>query len=266
MLRDITIGQYYREDSVIHTLDPRVKIVAVFLYIILLFVCTDTVCYVTAAAFLGMIIILSKIPVRFIFRGMKAIFWIIFMSVVLHLFFTEGHVLVQFHGITITVEGIKKVVMLAIRLFLLIIASSMLTLTTMPSDLTDGLEKMLHFLNYLRIPVHDIAMMMTIALRFIPILMEEADKIIKAQTARGADFETGGILRRLKAMIPVLLPLFVAAFRRAEDLSLAMEARCYRGGKGRTKMKPLKYRREDYVAYLILMLFIGGMVAEKFFC
>lgn len=260
MLRDITIGQYYRTESVIHRLDPRVKLVSTFMFIISLFVADNVFGYALAALFLGMAIKLSNVPLKFILRGMKAIFFLLFITVVFNLFLTPGNELVKVGFIKITDEGIRITVKMVFRLIFLIIGSSLMTLTTTPNQLTDGLESVLGPLKVLRVPVHEIAMMMSIALRFIPILMEETDKIMKAQMARGADFESGNLIQRAKNLVPLLVPLFISAFRRANDLAMAMESRCYRGGDGRTKMKPLIYKKRDGIAYLILVLYLVAMV------
>ena len=256
MLRDITLGQYYRADSVLHRLDPRVKLVATFMFIISLFIVKNFVGYILAALFLVTGIALSKVPPKFIFRGMKTIFFLLLITMIFNLFLTPGKELVSFWKITITYEGIKMAVMMAIRLIFLITGSSLMTLTTTPNNLTDGLERLLKPLKVVRVPVHEISMMMSIALRFIPILMEETDKIMKAQMARGADFESGSIINRAKSLVPLLVPLFISAFRRANDLAMAMEARCYRGGDGRTKMKPLIYQKRDRIAYLVIVIYL----------
>jgi energy-coupling factor transport system permease protein len=206
-----------------------------------------------------MVIKLSKVPFKFMVRGMKAILFLLLLTVVFNLFLTPGEPLVSLWKLTITKEGLSVAFFMAIRLTFLIIGSSVMTLTTTPNNLTDGMEKMLNPLKVVKVPVHEVAMMMSIALRFIPILLEETDKIMKAQIARGADFESGNLLQRAKAMVPLLVPLFISAFRRANDLAMAMEARCYRGGDGRTKMKPLIYRRPDFMAYGI----IAGYLALK---
>lgn len=265
MLRDITLGQYYQAESPIHKLDPRVKLFATFVYIILLFVCGNVYTYIFSAVCLLTLIILSKIPFRFIFRGIKSILVILFISVFFNVFFTPGKVVFEFYFVKVTYEGLIKALFMGIRFMLIILASSILTLTTTPNNLTDGLEKSLGFLGIFRIPVHDIAMMMSIALRFIPILMEETDKIIKAQTVRGADFESGNILARAKAMIPILIPLFISAFKRANDLATAMDARCYRGGEGRTKMKPLEYKRADFAGYFFVTVYAGILIVNRIF-
>jgi len=249
MLRDITLGQYYQTESMIHRIDPRVKLGGTILFIISLFFFKNYAGYVIAALFLGMVIRLSKVPFKFMVKGMKTIVLLMLITVVFNLFLTPGTPLFTIWKLTITQEGLKMAISMAIRLTLLIIGSSVMTLTTTPNNLTDGMEKMMGPLKVFKVPVHEVAMMMSIALRFIPILLEETDKIMKAQIARGADFESGNIFKRAKAMVPLLVPLFISAFRRANDLAMAMEARCYRGGEGRTKMKPLIYHKRDYIAY-----------------
>jgi energy-coupling factor transport system permease protein len=256
MLRDITLGQYYRADSVIHRLDPRVKIVATFAFIISLFLVKNFIGYLVAAIFLCGCIKLSQVPPKFIFRGMKAIFFLLVITMVFNLFLTPGEALFSFWKLQVTREGLRLALMMGIRLVFLITGSSLMTLTTTPNNLTDGLEDLLKPLKKLRVPVHEISMMMSIALRFIPILMEETDKIMKAQMARGADFESGSLVNRAKSLVPILVPLFISAFRRANDLAMAMEARCYRGGEGRTKMKPLIYKRTDGIAYLVIIVYL----------
>ena len=249
MLRDITLGQYYQTESLIHRMDPRVKLGGTILFIISLFFFKNYAGYVIAALFLGLVIRLSKVPFKFMVKGMKTIVMLMLITVVFNLFLTPGTQLLTIWKLTITQEGLKMAISMAIRLTLLIIGSSVMTLTTTPNNLTDGMEKMMGPLKIFKVPVHEVAMMMSIALRFIPILLEETDKIMKAQIARGADFESGNIFKRAKAMVPLLVPLFISAFRRANDLAMAMEARCYRGGEGRTKMKPLIYHKRDYIAY-----------------
>ena len=256
MMRDITLGQYYQADSVIHRLDPRVKLVATLFYIISLFVVKNWVGYLLAFLFLAWMIHLSRVPVKFMVKGMKAIVFILLLTVVFNLFLTPGEPLLSIWKLTITREGLQIAVMMAIRLSFLIMGSSLMTLTTTPNNLTDGLEKLMGPLKVFHVPVHEIAMMMSIALRFIPILMEETDKIMKAQIARGADFESGNLVKKAKSMVPLLVPLFISAFRRANDLAMAMEARCYRGGEHRTKMKPLIYQKRDYIAYVILWAYL----------
>ena len=261
MIRDITLGQYYPAKSVIHQLDPRVKLVATMLYIVSLFVAKGLLGYVIATLFLGMVIRMSKVPFGFMIKGLKAIIMLLMITVIFNLFLIDGDVVLWHFGfLRITDQGLKTAIFMAIRLIYLIIGSSVMTLTTTPNDLTDGLERLLGPLRKLHVPVHEIAMMMSIALRFIPILLEETDKIMKAQIARGADFESGNLIQKAKAMIPLLVPLFISAFRRANDLAMAMEARCYRGGEGRTKMKPLHYESKDRMAYLVIWSYLGLMV------
>jgi energy-coupling factor transport system permease protein len=267
MIRDITLGQYYPAKSVIHKLDPRVKLVATMLYIVSLFVAKGLIGYAIATIFLASVIKMSKVPFKFMVKGLKAIIMILMITVVFNLFLIDGDVvLVRIGFLRITDTGLRTAIFMAIRLIYLIIGSSVMTLTTTPNDLTDGLEKLLSPLNAIHLPVHEISMMMSIALRFIPILLEETDKIMKAQIARGADFESGNLIQKAKAMVPLLVPLFISAFRRANDLALAMEARCYHGGDGRTKMKPLKYESRDRIAYayvwgyLLIMIVFGRLI------
>lgn len=257
MIRDITIGQYYQTESVIHRLDPRVKLLGTLLFIIALFNYKNPIGYALGIVFLFMVISLSHVPIRFITKGLKGIVIIMLMTVLINLFLTPGTTAVALGKLTITYEGIATALSMMLRLILLIMGSSVVTLTTTPNNLTDGLEKGLGFLKIFKVPVGDVAMMMSIALRFIPILLEETDRIMKAQLARGADFESGNLIRKAKSLVPVLVPLFVSAFRRAGDLAMAMEARCYRGGDGRTKMKPLIYKKRDVIAYLVLFSFAG---------
>lgn len=263
MIRDITIGQYYPVDSVIHRLDPRTKLFGTLIYIISLFFADSIWCYLAATLFLAGAVRLSKVPFRFIVRGLKSIVMLLLLSVSFNLFLTDGQVLVRFGFLKITEEGLCLALFMGLRLLYLVIGSSIMTLTTTPNELTDGLEKSLGFLNHIHVPVHEISMMMSIALRFIPILIEETDKIMKAQMARGADFESGNLIQRAKSMIPLLVPLFVSAFRRATDLAMAMEARCYRGGEGRTKMKPLRYASRDRLTYLILLLYLAAVLVIR---
>ncbi len=261
MLRDITLGQYYQADSVIHRLDPRVKLGTTILFIISLFIFHGVWGYFVAALFLALVIKLSKVPFKFMVKGMKSIIFLLSITILFNLFLTPGDPLVQIWKFRITKEGVRLALLLAIRLAFLIIGSSVMTLTTTPNQLTDGLEKMLKPLNRIKVPVHEIAMMMSIALRFIPILMEETDKIMKAQLARCADFESGNLIKKAKSLVPLLVPLFISAFRRANDLAMAMEARCYRGGEHRTKMKPLHYHKRDYIAYVIVACYLVAGVA-----
>ncbi len=260
MIRDITLGQYYQTDSWLHRLDPRVKLVGTMVFIFSLFISQNPVCYALATVYLIILIKISNVPFKFIVRGMKAILFIMLLTVIFNLFLTAGQPLIKIWRFTITYEGLRNAIYTAIRLIYLILGSTLLTLTTTPNNLTDGMEKGLGFLKVFKLPVHEIAMMMSIALRFIPILLEETDKIIKAQEARGADFDSGNIVQRVKALVPLLVPLFVSAFRRANDLAMAMEARCYHGGDGRTKMKPLVYKKCDFRAYIIQLCYFVLMV------
>ena len=261
MIRDITIGQYFPAESWIHKLDPRVKIMSTLIFIIALFVANRYIGYLFTFIFMATVIYLSKVPVKYMLKGIKAILVIIILTVALNIFMTPGEkVLWSYKSINITAEGLYIAGIMALRLIFLIIGSSVLTLTTSPIQLTDGLEKLLNPFKKIGIPAHEIAMMMTIALRFIPILLEETDKIMKAQMARGADFESGGIIKRAKSLIPLLVPLFISAFRRADELAMAMEARCYRGGENRTRMKQLKIKKQDYVAMVSIGLFMGIMI------
>lgn len=257
MLRDITLGQYYQTDSVIHRLDPRVKLVTTLCFIVSLFIVDNWIGYVIAGLFLLAVIRLSKVPFKFMIRGMKAIVFLLLIAVVFNLFLTPGEPLVTLWKLTITKEGVRLASFMAVRLVFLIMGSSVMTLTTTPNNLTDAIEKLLGPLKVIRVPVHEIAMMMSIALRFIPILLEETDKIMKAQIARGADFESGNLIKKAKSLVPLLVPLFISAFRRANDLAMAMEARCYRGGEHRTKMKPLAYRKRDGIAYGIVVCYLA---------
>lgn len=257
MIRDITIGQYYPAESRIHRLDPRVKIVCTLFFLVSLFIQNSLLGYVIATVYLGTVIRLSKVPLKYIVKGLKPIVILLLFTVAMNLFLTRnGEILVHFWIFTITEGGLRTSVFMAIRLMYLVAGSSIMTFTTSPNGLTDGMEKLLHPLNRLNVPVHEVAMMMSIALRFIPILLEETDKIMKAQQARGAEFESGNIIQRAKAMVPILVPLFVSAFRRANDLAMAMESRCYHGGEGRTKMKPLRYKGRDRIAYIVTWIYI----------
>ena len=256
MIKDITIGQYYPAKSILHRLDPRVKFVGTIAFLISLFVANSLWGYLLATAFLAVVIVLSKVPVKFMMKGLKPLFFIFILTVAFNLFLVPGKVVVQIWILKITEEGIRQAIKIGIRLIYLVMGSSVMTLTTTPNQLTDGLEKLMRPLNKIKVPVHEIAMMMSIALRFIPILMEETDKIMKAQIARGADFESGKLIKKAKNLIPLLVPLFISAFRRADDLAMAMEARCYHGGDHRTSMKPLKYQNRDIMAYLILLVYL----------
>ena len=266
MIRDITIGQYYPAESAIHKLDPRVKLFATMIYVVALFSFKGFAGFAVITAFLVGCIWISKVPFKFIVKGLKAIVILLLFTSAMNLFFTRGgEVYWSWGSLMITDTGIKNAILMTARLIYLIIGTSLMTLTTTPNQLTDGLEKALRPLNKLHFPVHAISMMMSIALRFIPILIEETDKIMKAQMARGADFEQGGLIQKAKSMIPLLVPLFVSAFRRADDLAMAMEARCYNGGEGRTKMKPLRYTKQDYIVYALIIAFLVVVILARIF-
>ncbi len=265
MLRDITLGQYYPGNSWVHRLDPRVKIIATFIFIIELFIINNFWGYLIAVGFLAVTIFVAKIPPKFIFKGLKPIILIIIFTFSINIFMTKGTVIFALGFLQITQEGLYQAVFMGSRLILLIIGSSLLTLATKPINLTDGIEKLLNPLKKIGVPAHELAMMMTIALRFIPTLLEETDKIMKAQMARGADFESGNLITRAKSLIPLLVPLFISAFRIAQDLAMAMEARCYRGGDNRTRMNGMKLKRMDFAATLMVLLVLGGIIAQSYF-
>lgn len=253
MIRDITLGQYYPEESPLHRMDARVKILLTFAYIVMLFLVKGIPTMLIVAFLIFLLIKMSKVPFKFIFRGLKAIFFIITLTVVLNMFMLPGRTLVEFGIFKITYEGLYMAIFVGIRLVLLMFGSSLLTLTTKPLNLTDGIESILKPLEKIGVPAHELAMMMSIALRFIPTLLEETDKIMKAQMARGADFESGNIFKRAKAIIPLLVPLFVSAFRIARELAMAMEARCYRGGENRTRMNHSVISKIDYTAIIVFL-------------
>ena len=260
MLRDITIGQFYPVDSAIHRMDPRFKILGAFAFIFSLFTVKSLMLYPVVIAFIGFIVLISKVPVSYILRGLKPIMFIIIFAFLINIFLTPGNPLYKLGPLTITYEGIIQATFMASRLVLLIVGTSLLTLTTSPIELTDGIERLLNPFKRIGVPAHELAMMMTIALRFIPTLLEETGKIMKAQMARGADFESGNLVNRAKSLIPLLVPLFIGAFRRADELAMAMEARCYRGGENRTRMKVLKYTSVDYIGVIVLTIYIIGMI------
>ena len=266
MIRDITIGQFYPADSCLHKLDPRVKLFSTMIYIIALFAFKGFLGLGIITLFLVMVIKVSKVPFKFMVKGLKAIVILLLITSLFNLLATPGDVVFwKWGSLQITDTGIINSVLMTIRLVYLILGTSLMTLTTTPNQLTDGLETALKPLNKIYVPVHSIAMMMSIALRFIPILIEETDKIMKAQMARGADFEKGNLIQKAKNMVPLLVPLFVSAFRRAEDLAMAMEARCYNGGEGRTKMKPLHYENRDRIAYLVVLGFLALVIVAAIF-
>ena len=262
MLKDVTLGQYFPGDSVIHRLDPRTKLLMVVVYIVALFMVSNWLGYGLVLVFLAYCIKVSTIPLKSITRGLKPVLMIVIFTGVLNLFFTSGtHEIVTIFGFTLTWEAVERAAQMILRIMLLITGTFLLTYTTSPIALTDGLEDLLGPLKRIKFPVHELSMMMCIALRFIPTLIEETDKIMSAQKARGADFETGSIMDRAKALVPILVPLFISAFRRADELAIAMECRCYQGGEGRTKMKQLHYTRLDFIAYGIgAALILGVMV------
>lgn len=261
MIKNITIGQYIPGESVIHRLDPRTKILITVLFISLLFLVNSFFGYGLAAAIIFTAVLLSKIPVKFILRGIRPLLVIIILTLSLHFFMTEGRVIFKIGFLKVTYEGLTRGLMMGLRLVLLVLGTSILTLTTSPILLTDGIESLMTPLKKLGFPAHELAMMMTIALRFIPTLLEETDKIMKAQMARGADFESGNIFQRAKSLIPILIPLFVNAFRRADDLAIAMEARGYRGGEGRTKFRVLKFTCHDFLVLIIItaLVIVGSI-------
>ena len=260
-LNDITLGQYYPGDSAVHRLDPRVKIILLIALIVGIFLAENLLAYVPVILFLGMACAVSRVPVKMMLKGLKPLRFILILTFLLNLFFLQGETpLLNLGFAVITKEAFITAVHYSLRLVLLVLASSLLTLTTPPITLTDGLERLLSPLRVIHFPAHEMAMMMSIALRFIPTLLEEADKIMKAQPARGADFESGNLIARAKAMVPLLVPLFVSSFRRAGDLAMAMEARCYHGGEGRTRLRVLKCGKKDYIACAIVALLIAAVV------
>ena len=266
MLKDITLGQYFPGNSVIHRLDPRTKLIVLVAYIVTLFIAKSWITYGLMFLILAAVIKISTIPLKSIVRGMKPLVMILVFTGILNLFFTqEGKVLVDFWFITITSGGLMRAVFMMVRILMLITCTFLLTYTTSPISLTDGLESLMKPLGKVGVPVHELSMMMCIALRFIPTLIEETDKIMCAQKARGADFENGTLVERAKALVPILVPLFISAFRRADELATAMECRCYQGGEGRTKMKLLRYHRNDFTAFgMALMMVVGIAVLAGF--
>lgn len=266
MLKDITLGQYFPGNSVIHRLDPRTKLIMLVVYIVALFLAVNWVSYGVMLVFLLVTIKISTIPPRSIVKGMKPLVLILVFTGVLNIFFTEGEtVLAEFWGITITQEALTRAFFMVIRILMLISGTFLLTYTTSPISLTDGLESLMGPLKKIKVPVHELSMMMCIALRFIPTLIEETDKIMSAQKARGADFESGSLMEKAKVLVPILVPLFISAFRRADELATAMECRCYQGGDGRTKMKLLRYSLWDYETFGIGVLLVAGMCVLRHF-
>jgi energy-coupling factor transport system permease protein len=266
MLRDITIGQYFPDDTPIHRLDPRTKLIWTLVFITALFMARGVLSYALMLCALACCVFVSRVGARALMGSVKPVIIIICITALLNVFFTRGAVIAQFWVIKVTREGLVSAAYMTSRLVMLISGTFLLTYTTSPIALTDGIESLLGPLKKLRLPVHELAMMMSIALRFIPTLIEETDKIMSAQKARGADFETGGLVRRARAMLPILIPLFISAFRRADELAVAMESRCYHGGEGRTRMKKLRMTSRDYLALalgaaLIALVFAANMVS-----
>ena len=260
MLKDITLGQYFPGTTVVHKLDPRTKILLTVVYIAALFVANSFVSYAVMLLCLVASAATAKIKAKALLQGLKPLIIIIVITSLLNLFYTTGEPLVTFWIFTITKEGLINAVFMAARIMMLVTGTFLLTYTTSPILLTDGIERLLGPLKKIKVPVHELAMMMSIALRFIPTLIEETDKIMNAQKARGADFDTGNLMQRAKALLPILVPLFISAFRRADELAIAMESRCYHGGEGRTKMKPLKYQSRDAVAMVIGTVVLAGVI------
>lgn len=260
MLKDITIGQHYPTGSVIHKLDPRTKILITFAIIVGLFLVQNFIGYIYVVVFIAASIAISKIPFKYMIKGLKPLYILIMITFFINVFMTRGEILFGIGPLNVTREGLYQAVFMAIRLILLVVGTSLLTLTTSPIMLTDGIEHLLNPFKKIGIPAHELAMMMTIALRFIPTLLEETDKIMKAQIARGADFESGNIINRAKSLVPLLVPLFISAFRRADELAMAMEARCYRGGDNRTRMKQLKVEKRDFISLAIAGGLIGILI------
>ena len=262
MLQDITLGQFFPGNSILHRLDPRTKIISLFALMILIFAAQGWSAYIALMILTAGLIFLSKVPPLTVLKSVKPLSWIILFTLLIHFVSHDGEVLAKFYVFKVTTEGIIYGVKISLRLVLLIVLASLLTFTTSPLKLTDATEKLLSPLKKIGVPSHELAMMMTIAIRFVPTLIEETDKIIKAQKSRGLDFESGGLIKRLRAMVPILVPLFLSSFRRADDLAMAMEARCYRGGEGRTHMKQLHFTREDFfaaAAVILICALVGGL-------
>lgn len=265
MIKDITLGQYLPGNSFVHKLDPRTKIIFSFVFLAVIFIINSFYGYLFAALFILLCIAASKIKSKYIFRGLKPLIILIIFTAVINIFLLNGKILVfQWKAIKIYKEGIITAAFMVIRLVLLIMGTSLLTLTTSPIELTDGIESLLSPFKKIGLPAHEFAMMMTIALRFIPTLMDETDKIMKAQMSRGADFESGNILKRAKSLIPILVPLFISSFRRADELAMAMESRCYKGGKGRTRMNQISFKKRDALAFIIIAGILGFSICSRF--
>jgi len=260
MLKDITLGQYFPGNTIVHRLDPRTKLILVTVYLVALFTANTLFALGLVAVYLGMIIVVSKTKMRLLIKGLKPLIIILTVTGLLNVFFTPGEPIFTLWRLVVTWDGVSRGVILVLRVVMMVMGTSILTYTTPPMALTDGLESLMKPLKRIRIPVHELAMIMSITLRFIPALIEETDKIMNAQKARGADFETGNIIRRARAMLPLLIPLFMSAFRRAEELAIAMESRCYHGGVGRTRMRALKFARCDVIAGLVAAGLFGAVM------
>ena len=265
MIKNISIGRFFPGESLIHKLDPRLKLYFIFLFILSIFFIKSFLVFIPITILIFSIMKIAKLPFLMVLKGLKGIFYIVIATVILNLVLTPGEVLFRFWIITVTVEGLKLSIFMSVRIILLVIGTSLLTLTTSPIVLTDALEYVMKPLEKIKFPSHSVAMMMTIALRFIPTILEEMDKIMKAQTSRGADFESGNIIERAKGLIPLLVPLFVNALKRADELAIAMEARCYRGGNGRTRMNVLKYDKKDYITMIFITIFFALVIASRYF-
>ena len=264
MLKDITVGQFYPGNSLVHRLDPRLKIILMMLFIVSIFFVNTYFPYLLIVLYLLLVIKIADIPLKIVIKGLRPLRWILIITFIINLFFIPGDVIYKLGFLKITRQGFDTAVKMAIRLVLLVLGTSLLTLTTSPIEMTDGIEEILKPLRKLGVPAHEIAMMMTIALRFIPTLIEETDKIMKAQMARGADFESGNLVNRAKNLVPLLVPLFINAFRRADELATAMEARCYRGGEGRTKFRELKLKKSDYIAFISNLVFFAVIIIWRY--
>ena len=263
MLQDITLGQFFPGKSILHRLDPRTKIISLFALLIMIFAAEGWTAYLILILLTAVLILVSKVPPLTVLKSVKPLSWIILFTLLIHFVSHDGEILAKVYVFKVTTEGIIYGVKISLRLVLLIVLSSLLTLTTSPLQLTDATEKLLSPLKKIGVPSHELAMMMTIAIRFVPTLIEETDKIIKAQKSRGLDFESGGFVKKLRAMVPILVPLFLSSFRRADDLAMAMEARCYRGGEGRTHMKQLCLTKKDFCAAAIVILICAGILADS---
>ena len=263
MFRNITLGQYYPVNSILHELDPRVKLLGVAVYIAAVFIINNILGLIFPCVVLILLICMSNIPLKHMLKGLRAVLVLIILAVIFNLFSGTGHIIWQWWILKLTREGILRAAFFALRLVFVVLATGLLTYTTTPTTLTCGLERVFSHLKFIKFPAHEVAMMMSIALRFIPILAEEVNKITNAQLARGADFETGGLIRKARGMIPILIPLFVSAFKRAADLATAMEARCYHGGEGRTQLHPLCYRQIDKKAYILILVFLLCAIAVR---